>query len=221
MKKQSFLLCLVAGTFFKSGIMMAQTQVSTSYYWDNRNFNTAQIALSAKQLGNGFSVWGFTDLHARQQTEDRYDLETSFSEYRLSNNRLANWTGIANLDLQLEYNDFTPGNDNSTWRGGFTYRTAWSEGTWTQLRIFPLQSRDMGQISLTYYWSISDKVKLSGFADYNFVDNGSNQWVVEPQFNFRLSKHLWALLEYRYNGFQDENINLDGSGLAAGLRFDF
>ncbi|WP_444997262.1 hypothetical protein [Aliikangiella sp. IMCC44359] len=202
--------------------LIANNDIQTSYYWDNRDFNTATIQISNNDLGNGFSVWGFTDFHSNQDnSDDRYDLSRTFSEYRLSNNQIAKWTGVDHLGLQLEYNDSTPGNNNHQVRFGITYKQILGQSAWLQLRAFPLQSHNDGQLSLIYFYKISDGFNISGFADYNFNKNGKNQWVYEPQLNYQLSDNVWLLLEYRYNGFENSNPNLDGKGTALGIRYHF
>ena len=211
------LLCL-----FLSKLAVAnQLHVNLSYYWDDRDFNTATLQFSAPQLPAGFSVWGFTDFHSEQQNSaERYEFERSFSEYRISNIALADWTGIDGLGLQAEYNYFRPGS-NSAWRGGITYKRPLGEWGWTQLRLFPFQSQDEGQASLTYFIAFTEDFNLSGFADYNLRAGKSNQWVIEPQLSYRILKDTWLLLEYRYNGFEIDNATLDGNGIAAGVRYDF
>ena len=126
-------------------------QASLSYYLDNRDFNTFQVAIASSEMPYGFSIWGFTDFHSDQNSEtEREDFTRTFSEYRLSNNKLSNWTGIEGLGLQAEYNDVVPGNNNGTIRGGFTYKYKFYKTRWLQLRWFPLQSNKDSQASLTF-----------------------------------------------------------------------
>ncbi|MDH5377661.1 MAG: hypothetical protein OEX00_05010 [Gammaproteobacteria bacterium] len=199
----------------------ANSDAQLSYYWDNRDFNTTTLQLSASDLGGGLSFWGFTDFHSDQNNADkRYDNSRTFSEYRLSSNSLGEVSGIDGLALQAEYNDFTTGNNNTTWRGGLTYKQQSGFG-WAQLRILPVQSEGQGQISLIYFVKINDWMNFSGFADYNFLDENQEVLVAEPQFNLQLFKRTWGLIEYRYNGFEAKNPALKGEGWAVGLRHDF
>jgi len=63
---------------------------------------------------------------------------------------------------------------------------------------------------------------VTGFADYNIGEDDPNQWVIEPQVNFKLNDRLRAVVEYRFNGYEDDNAKLDsGSGVAFGLEMAF
>lgn len=200
---------------------------SLAYYFDNRSYNTAQIHFSAKSLPADFSFWGFTDFHGDQDNASRrYRISRSFSEYRLSSPHLGQWSGITGLGLQLEYNRNTPV-DIDLLRLGLTYKhfiTADSASSpsksWLIWRLFPYENDNDGyQASLAYYFWISEKVNVSGFADRNVNDNDDVNWIIEPQLNVRLSRHTWFLIEYRYNEFEDNNPNLDGSGIAIGISY--
>ncbi|MDH5435390.1 MAG: porin family protein [Gammaproteobacteria bacterium] len=199
----------------------AEPKVQMQYYFDDRDFNTLGVVVSANDLPAGFSIWGFTDFHGDQNNaNERYDITRSFSEYRLSNNKISDWTKIDNLGLQVEVNETSPGNNNTVWRGGITYKLVSSANNWLQLRLFPMQSNKHNQASLIYFYSITTNVKFSGFADYNIQDGSKNRWVVEPQLSYRLMDKAWLLLEYRYNGFEDAKATLDGSGWAIGISYD-
>ncbi len=203
------------------------TKLSLSYYYDNRDFNTTTIQIFTNRLGNDFSIWGFTDLHAMQDNKDeRYNMQRSFSEYRLSYSGLARHTNINGLGLQLEYNDFTPG-DGNLLRLGLTYKQFFfkksrSKPLWLQYRFLPFESDgDGGQFSLIYFIPISHSISISGFADYNIREDQSNEWVFEPQLNILLHKNTYLALEYRYNGFEENITTLDGSGIAIGVQANF
>ena len=90
----------------------------------------------------------------------------------------------------------------------------------SQLRLFPAQNNKDEQISLGYFYVLNEDLNISGFADYNLRDGNKNQWVVEPQLNYKLSKNIWLALEYRCNGFEEDNPNLDGSGWAMGVKWN-
>ncbi|MET1256402.1 hypothetical protein [Aliikangiella maris] len=205
-----------------AGQLQAQGNIDISYYWDNRDFNTATLQISKNDIPNGFSFWGFTDLHSAQDnSKQRDDFSRSFSEYRLTNDLLGQWTDIKDLKLQLEYNDATPGNSNHLLRFGVTYQLIQSSQGWLQLRVFPWQSRHHGQLSVAYFYRISDNLNISGFTDYNLNSRSDNEWIYEPQLNYRLLPNFWLLLEYRYNGYEENNPTLDGSGMALGFRYQF
>ncbi len=203
-------------------------QLSGAYYLDSRAFTTAAVGISSNRLPLGFTLWGFTDFHG-DHDDDSLALTRSFSEYRLSHAGVGRVTGISGLGFQAELNALS-GSGNDLVRIGFTYRhdlpLPWLAGGgktgWLQWRAFPYESDDDGgQASLIFNLPITDRVHVKGFADYNVVDAGDNRWVVEPELNVRISERLWALLEVRYNEYEDANPSVRGSGVAMGLRYQF
>lgn len=204
-------------------------QITAAYYLDNRDFNTLTIIVSSKRLPLGLSMWGFTDLHGDAKgAGSRSDFTRSFSEYTLSDRGLGRRIGMPGIGVRLEYND-AGGLNNSLLRFGITYQhkqIRFSPFTdqrgWLEIRGFPLESDgDGGQLALAYFLPIHHRVTVSGFADLNFINNGSSQrWVIEPQLNVQIHNQFWAVLEYRYNDFERVS-KLDGEGFAAGIRIDF
>ena len=55
-------------------------------------------------------------------------------------------------------------------------------------------------------------MSLTGFADINFIENGTDRWVIEPQFNYLLDEHFALVVELRYNGFEEAAPGLHGFG---------
>ena len=213
-------LAITLSIIFNQAVF-AEPNVSVSYYMDNRDYNNVTLAVSKKDMPHGFSIWGFTDFLSDQIDEDnREDFSRTFSEYRLSNNKISEWTGIKGLGLQVEYNDFIPGNKNTTWRGGITYQQKFYNKHWGQVRWHPLQSNQDTQVSIAYFIHLAQRLNLTGFADYNIRKDNDDQWVLEPQLNFRALENTWLLLEYRYNGFEKDKPNTDGDGWAIGVRYD-
>ncbi len=201
--------------------VIAAPKVSVSYYMDNRDYNNVTLAVSKMGMPHGFSIWGFTDFLSDQNDEDnREDFSRTFSEYRFSNDKISEWTGIKGLGLQVEYNDFIPGNKNTTWRGGITYQQKFDNKHWGQVRWHPLQSNQDTQVSAAYFIHLTQRLNLTGFVDYNIRKGNEDQWVLEPQLNFRALENTWLLLEYRYNGFEKDKPNTDGDGWAIGVRYD-
>lgn len=205
-------------------------KLKASYYFDSRDYNTLNIEVGGS-LPLGFSVWGFTDFHGDQDNAgSRGELTRTFSEYRLSHGGIGELLNIPGLGVQAEYNDMTPG-DNNLGRFGITYKHAvpipelgciGGKPGWLQLRCFPLETDgDGGQVSLIYFLPIHDRVSIAGFADINFIEGATDRWIVEPQLNVRIHNQFWAILEYRYNGFERANDDLDGEGWAVGMRVDF
>lgn len=204
-------------------------KLSLSYYLDERDFNTLEIGISSTRTLFGFSLWGFTDLHGDQGGSRDADFDQSFSEYRLSHAGIGEWLNLPGLGAQIEFNIFTPGSNDVT-RFGLTYRhdlpLPWSETAgrdgWLQWRVFPYETDgDGGQLSLIYNIPLFSRISISGFADYNIREGAPNRWIVEPQLNVKLSPRISALLELRYNEFEDASPTLDGFAPALGLRFDF
>ena len=203
-------------------------QLSGAYYLDSRAFTTASVGISSNRLPLGFTFWGFTDFHGDHDDES-LSLTRSFSEYRLSHGGVGDVTGLPGLGLQAELNALS-GGGNDLVRVGLTYRhdlpLPWLAGSgktgWLQWRAFPYESdNDGGQASLIFNLPITDRVLVKGFTDYNVVDTGDNRWVVEPELNVRIAERFWALLEYRYNEYEDANPAIRGSGVALGLRYHF
>lgn len=182
----------------------AATQIDLNYYFDTRDFNTFAFFIQNKALGQDFSAWGFSDFHGQQNNKsERFQADRSFSEYRLNHSKLAEWTGIDGLGLQVEYNYISPGSTHVC-RGALTYEFPIGDRLKTQLRILPIQNIDDEQVSIGYFYNINEKINITGFADYNVRDGKKNQWVIEPQLNYKLAEHTWFILEYRYNGFEDD-----------------
>lgn len=197
---------------------------SMSYYLDTRDFSTLSVA-SDISLPLGIRVWGFTDLDGDQNGE-AHEFNDFFMEYRALYSIPEELTfGIKGLGLVTEYNNFN-GSDNDLFRFGLavTHTTELlGKKTCLQLRLMPYDdtSEDNQQVSLSYCVAITDKLSLTGFADYNIIDDGSNQWVIEPQLAYKVTDSMDLLLEYRYNGFESDDPDLDGDGLAFGARYRF
>ncbi len=217
--KRSAYIFIITLTLLSANNAFSST--SFNYYKDDRDFDTMGIFISENNLSHGFSIWGFTDFHSDQNTQNkRSDFTHSFSEYRLSNNLISHWVNIEGLGLQIEYNDSSPGIDNTVWRLGLTYKYIISDQHWIQLRALPLQDNADSQASLIFKFTLHPRITFTGFADYNIKSGKENLWVVEPQFNFRVLENTWLLLELRYNDFERNNSQLDGTGVAVGLRYE-
>ncbi len=199
-------------------------KLSAASYVDSRSYATASVALSYNNLPGDFSVWGFTDFHGDQDSGD-LRLTRYFSEYRLSNSAPSRWLGIDGLSIQGEFNSISNGDDVT--RFGLAYKheldVPWAHAgdrkAWLQWRLFPYETdNDGGQASLIFFLPLTKNTHLQGFADYNVRDSAANRWLVEPEWNYRINSRVSALIEYRYNGFEDSNSNLRGSGVSLGLR---
>jgi predicted porin len=186
--------------------------ISGTYYVDDREYDTLNLTTSA-QLPFGLSLWGFTDFHS-YQGNDYGDFDRTFSEYRLSY-PIKNGFGI-----QGEYNRSTPSNVDMG-RFGITYKHSIPKVKgWMQWRLFPIETDgNGGQMSLIYFLPLTEKFSITGFADINWDEENSDRWVIEPQLNYKVNESVSVHIEYRYNGFED--INLDGKGVAIGISFKF
>ncbi|MGB1874243.1 MAG: hypothetical protein ACPH5P_05770 [Akkermansiaceae bacterium] len=147
-------------------------------------------------------------------------------EYRLMHEIPEDWIfGVKGVGLLTEFNNLN-GSDNDLFRFGpyisRVVKLPWEKEAKFQLRVFPYETEsDNRQLSLSYFVPFSDRWSLSGFADINFIDGGSDRWVIEPQLNYKMNESMDLLLEYRYNGFEASNPNLKGSGVALGVNIKF
>ena len=168
-----------------------------------------------------------THFNAEQNNESaRFELTRYFLEYRLSKPLFPNGKpALKGLNLEVEYND-SNGPDNDVLRFGLTYKHSFpffsDSKSWLQWRYHPYETDGSGsQISLIYFFPLHERIYINGFADLNFEDNGPDRWVAEPQINFKLTDFMNAVVEFRYNEFEDANASLDGSGIALGLELKF
>ena len=209
------------------------TRVRAQYHFDERGYNTLGLYIWADKLPLGLSLFGFTDLHGSQKDYDhRADATNSFSEYRLSHygiDRIVDFLP-GKLGLQLEYNDVTGGSGDIL-RLGLTYKhplpipemgLVGGKPGWVEWRGFPVETdHDRKMAAVTIFVPFHDRVNILSFIDLNILPNASDRWVTETQLNVRLWRNMWGVLEYRYNGFQEAIVGLDGEGWAPGVRIDF
>ena len=204
-----------------------QLNVAVTYYFDSRNYNTLNLVTSAPDIPFNLKLWGFIDLQADQNNEsERFELTRYFLEYRLSKPLFPNGKpALKGLNLEVEYND-SNGPDNDVLRFGLTYKHSFpflsDSKSWLQWRYHPYETDGSGsQISLIYFFPLHERIYINGFADLNFEDNGPDRWVAEPQINFKLTDFMNAVVEFRYNEFEDANASIDGAGIALGLELKF
>ena len=218
------LVCLTVTLKGESLKEQYKLDLQSIYYLDNRDFNTLSVITSAGALPLNLSFWGFTDFHGNQtEPKDRGRLTYSFSEYRLTYN-LQDLTGIEGLGFQAEYNYFSR-SDKDVARFGPVFKHSLDflpAGSWLQWRFFPIQTDHKNtQVSLIYKFALFGKWSITGFADYNVNSDATDRWIIEPQLNFAINKHISLHLEYRYNGYEDDNDNLRGHGVAMGIGLKF
>ena len=204
-----------------------KSTVAFTYYFDSRDYNTLNMVNSVPDLPAGLKLWGFIDFNAEQNNESaRFELTRYFLEYRLSKPLFPNGKpALKGLNLEVEYND-SNGPDNDVLRFGLTYKHSFpflsDSKSWLQWRYHPYETDGSGsQISLIYFFPLHERIYINGFADLNFEDNGPDRWVAEPQINFKLTDFMNAVVEFRYNEFEDANASIDGAGIALGLELKF
>lgn len=214
------------------GVSLAEgtppVNIAGSYHLDTRGFTTASLVTSANKLPLDIAFWGFTDFHG-DHDNDSLRLTRAFSEYRLSHSGVGDLLSVTGLGVQAELNSFS-GRGNDLYRLGLTYKHSislpWESAAdkqgWLQWRAFPYESDNNGaQASLIYFLPISNRVQLKGFADYNVIDQSEDRWVIEPEINVQITDRLSALVELRYNQYEDANPAVRGSGVALGVRYIF
>jgi hypothetical protein len=222
----AFLLLILASACSSVGPeSVGLDSLDATYYLDNREFNTLNLQIATKLPGN-LSIWGFTDFHGNQGVGHGFgNLRRSFSEYRLSHGGLGAALGVKGLGMQAEYNLLTP-SDQDLGRFGLTYRhdlplPGTGRTGWLQWRAFPIETDgNGGQASLIYSLPLTESMSIGGFADFNLIEDAPHRWILEPQLNLKVADGFWAVLEYRYNGFEGAG-GLDGSGWAAGVKASF
>jgi hypothetical protein len=201
--------------------------IEVSYYFDSRDYNTFNILTLFPDLPLDLKIFGFVDFHGDQnQSDNRFDLTRYFMEYRLGRPLLPKSSGwIKGLGIEAEYNDFN-GQRNHVSRFGATYRHKLplfgNSKSWLQWRYHPYETDGAGsQASVIYFISLTEDLFINGFADINFIENGRDRWLLEPQLNYKLTDLIDAAIEFRYNEFEDGNPKLDGVGVAVGLKLKF
>ena len=210
-----------AGPNALAGLSKLQPAAKLTYYRDSRNYGTMNILTSAAKLPLGLQFWGFTDIHGNQRGEGA-EFERYFMEYRLSRPLPKRYVGIRGLGFQAEYNDFH-GAGNSLARFGVTFRhRTYGDRGWLQWRYFPAETDgDGGQASLIYFFPLSKRASIGGFADWNWGSARKGRWVLEPQLTYKLTNRLAAVLELRHNDFERVSPRLQGTGAALGLEASF
>ena len=211
----------------KQGTAPATTQpakasaLNLTYYFDNRGFNTFAVLASTTALPWGFSRWGFTDIHSDHNVPaHRFELTRYFMEYRVRRPLNPDWMlGLHGAGVELEYNDLN-GPGNNVVRLGVTFKHAlFGKKSWLQWRAFPYESDGSGaQVSLIHVLVLSERLSLAGFADLNMNKGAPDRWVAESELRFALNGTFDLVIEGRYNGFEEANPDLEGLGIALGLK---
>ena len=218
--------CLLESAFAETEKDLWVPKVQTTYYFDSRDYNSLTIK-SSVDLALGFNFWGFTDIRGNQNDPDkRFVFKRSFMEYRLRRKFDPEWVlGIRGLGFDVEYNGRN-GKDTTILRYGLTYHHSlamlFDTTSWMRWRYLPIETFERGQqTSIAYRLGFTSRLFLTGFSDYNFDRDGKPKWVAESQLNFLVNNDLDIVLEFRYNGFEEDIPRLKGFGVAPGIKLKF
>jgi len=199
-----------------------------TYLFDHREYNTLTLSGGFKNLPLGFNAWGFVDIHSDQNNEsNRFDFTRYFLEYRLRRTLDPEWVfGVKGLGLEVEYND-SNGANNNLLRFGVNYKhdipLIAGQKSWLQWRYFPIQTDQYtrSQAGIVYRFGLTERLYISGFADFNIDENGKNRWVTGPQLNYEIIDNVNFVLEGRINEYEGTNGKLSATGVALGLKVLF
>ena len=207
------------------GLRIPKAKLGLTHYFDSRQYETLTVFSQLDDLPLGLRLWGFTDFHGDPKHPDgRFHLDRFFMEYRALAPLKSDWLSKSDeFGGIAEYDDFN-GPGNSLVRFGAYYQhvlpLAGKRTGSLQWRVFPFETDGRGsQVSLSYSIPLADRISISGFADLNFVTEGADLWLIEPQLNVRLNKHVAVVLEFRHNGFEQAAAGVSGTGVALGLAF--
>jgi len=197
-----------------------------NYYLDNREFNVFTINLLA-DLPYELEYFSRTDYFGPSADSRSFDLEQFITEQNLF------WTiteGLG-LDTSLQW-VIQSGGSNEIFRLGFRIRVssiALFEGFFKKFRLFYAITLHLAQIDAINDWGwqvehvyhlnlfptwLDDRVYINGFIDHNVSPSGAT-WVHEHQLGIRFYKYLYAIAEYKHNGF----ATVEKDGVAYGIEF--
>ena len=84
-----------------------------------------------------------------------------------------------------------------------------------------LECETSSEISFPNRLGFTSHLFLTGFSDYNFDRDGKSKWIAESQLNYLINNDLDIVLEFRYNGFEQDIPRLKGFGVAPGIKLKF
>lgn len=203
----------------KSKSANPRLRVNLTGFVDSRGYSTFGSWFSLSNLRHGFKILGFHDLHSEQaMINNLFGFNRVFTEYRISNDKLGEWLG-APFDIQVEFNSFSASGSRRA-RFGIQKKINFQKSSFVNLRFMPIETDEGGQFSLfTSIPFINGKFRFSGFFDLNVLNYKT--WdvaiVSEPALRYFVTDHAAVMLEYRWNSFENRNLNLEGTGIAVGL----
>ncbi len=203
-------------------------------YYDTRSFDVITNN-TLINLPYGLHYYSFTNLLGPFNSADSFTLNKYYTEQNI---RLALHKNIP-IELNVQWNSGSHLTDKI--RFGPRIRVndlPWIGKFFKKLNLiyaiapFPLQiDHSKGydaQIEQFYRMQVlpkyfKDRVYISGFADINFLYGSDNRTrhhpsVTETQLGVRLINQVYAVIEYRYNGFLPTNKR---NGLGLGLEYLF
>lgn len=203
-------------------------------YYDTRSFDiiTNNTLIN---LPYGLHYYSFTNLLGPFNSADSFTLNKYYTEQNIR------WALYKNIPVELNVQWNSGSNLTDKMRFGPRIRVndlPWIGKILKKLNLiyaitpFPLQvDHSKGydaQIEQFYKMQVlpryfKDRVYISGFADINFLYGSDNRTrhhpsVTETQLGIRLINQVYAVVEYRYNGFLPTNKR---NGLGLGLEYLF
>ncbi len=206
--------------------------IDLNYYWDTRQFNTLTINAGANLP---YDVEYFQFLNLNSQLDDAgalEDLEGFYTEMHFRRPIAKDSRWLKPLDWTVMYADGTGIPDVT--RLGIRWRTHDTPGgvgdfLTEQLKLeyslnFHVVESDGSGIQLEHFYRrffFDNRLYVSGFADHDVNNDGSDTWVAEHQLGVKLVGQWFAVAEYRYNAFlPDEQKSGWGFGVEYLIQFD-
>ncbi|MEE2936601.1 MAG: hypothetical protein VYA84_11460 [Planctomycetota bacterium] len=204
--------------------------IDLNSYWDTRELAVTTINLLAN-LPGGFQYYQFMNYES-SPGQGSHDWTGFYSEINLWHSIWRSNRLLAPFDWALQYADGTGPEDlrHGVLRGGIRWRldeTPGRLGSWLSqhwklryaLTFFCIETNGTGwQIEHMYRRDFfGELIYISGFCDQNIGDHsGHSTWMHEHQLGIRLVPSLYAVAEYRFNGFYPEGQR---SGMGVGLEY--
>ena len=201
-----------------------------AYFYDTREQSTLTINLLSS-LPYRFQYFSFVNYDSAFASGDPEEIESFYSEQQLA------WHLPNSLPLQLVANwSITNGPDNDAIRFGPAWivsSTRFFDQFFKMVNVFymvrfyllQIDSLDGFNWQMEHVYStalfpnlLANRVYISGFADHNFLDDGSTTLVTETQLGIRIIDQFFAIAEYRHSDFTPDKDGV-GFGVEYKIRF--